>query len=132
MNDIALPEVWQGEKETLFGPMLFDHGMPLRDSAEMLNGKIDAYRATELFLWSQPIVSFAIWRDQARKKHEGFKNRSTLHVKRYDDRVGVLTINQSTEYFFSFINTDEEATIIEIPPGIVKGRPFEPDASLLT
>ena len=58
-KDLALPEVWQGEKETLFGPMLFDHGMPLRDSAEMLNGKLDAYRATELFLWSQPIVSFA-------------------------------------------------------------------------
>jgi hypothetical protein len=120
-KDLALPEVWQGEKETVFGPMQFDHGMPLRESAEMLYDKLDAYRATELFLWSQPIVSFAIWRDQAREKHENFQNRSTLHVKTYDDRVGVLTINQSSEYFFTFINTDDDATIIEIPPGIVVG-----------
>ncbi|WP_395175646.1 DUF1254 domain-containing protein [Roseibium alexandrii] len=120
-KDLALPEVWQGEKETVFGPMQFDHGMPLRESAEMLYDKLDAYRATELFLWSQPIVSFAIWRDQAREKHENFQNRSTLHVKTYDDRVGVLTINQSSEYFFSFVNTDDDATVIEIPPGIVVG-----------
>lgn len=120
-KDLSLPEVWQGEKETIFGPMQFDHGMPLRESAEALYEKLDAYRATELFLWSQPIVSFAIWRDQARAKHKDFKNRSTLHVKTYDDRVGVLTINQSSEYFFSFVNTDDEATIMEIPPGIVVG-----------
>ncbi|MEP3344696.1 MAG: hypothetical protein ABJO09_20530, partial [Hyphomicrobiales bacterium] len=75
-KDLKLPEVWQGEKETVFGPMQFDHGMPLRDSAEDLYEKLDAYRATELFLWSQPIVSFAVWRDEARKKHQDFKNRS--------------------------------------------------------
>ena len=120
-KDLTLPEVWQGEKETIFGTMEFDHGMPLRDSAEMLYEELDAYRATEMFLWSQPIVSYAVWRDQAREKHENFANRSTLHIKSYDDRVGVLTINQSSEYFISFVNTDDDATVIEVPPGIVVG-----------
>jgi hypothetical protein len=118
---LVLPEVWQGEKETVFGPMEFDHGMPLKDSADMLYEKLDAYRATELFLWSQPIVSYAVWRDSLRKAHEGFKNRTVLHIKSFADRVGVLTINQSSEYFGSFVNTDDEATIIEVPPGIIVG-----------
>jgi len=120
-KDLALPEAWQGDKETVFGTLQFDHGMPTKQSAETVYAKLDANRATELFLWAQPVVSFAKWRAEAREKHPGFKNRSVLHTKTYDDRVGVLTINQSSEYFFSWVNTDDGATIIEIPPGIVVG-----------
>lgn len=120
-KDLQLPEVWQGKKDSVFGALEFDHGMPTKESADTIYEQLDAYRATELFLWSQPIVSFAKWRAEAEEKHAGFKNRSVLHTKTYDDRVGVLTINQSSEYFFSWINTDEAATIIEIPPGIVVG-----------
>ena len=120
-KDLTLPEVWQGNKETVFGKIAFDHGMPTAKSADALYESLDSYRATELFLWAQPIVSFAKWREEAREKHPGFKNRSVLHTKTYDDRVGVLTINQSSEYFFSWVNTDDAATIVEIPPGIVVG-----------
>jgi hypothetical protein len=120
-KDLELPEVWQGEKETVFGKLEFDHGMPSKQSAESVYNKLDAFRATELYLWSQPVVAFAKWRAEARKKHPGFKNRSVLHTKTYDDRVGVLTINQSSEYFFCWINTDDDATVIEVPPGIVVG-----------
>ena len=120
-KDLVLPEVWQGEKQTVFGTMEFDHGMPTSASADTLYERLNAYRAAELFLWSQPIVSYAKWRAEAREKHPDFKNRSVLHIKTYDDRVGVLTINQSSEYFLSWVNTDDAATIIDIPPGIVVG-----------
>jgi len=80
-KDLSLPEVWQGKKETVFGKLAFDHGMPTAKSADALYESLDAYRATELFLWSQPIVSFAKWREEAREKHVGFKNRAVLHTK---------------------------------------------------
>lgn len=120
-KDLALPDVWQGEKETVYGTLEFDHGMPTKESAETVYAQLDAHRATELFLWSQPMVSFAKWLADAREKHPGFKNRSVLHTKTYDDRVGVLTINQSSEYFFAWVNTDDDATIVEIPAGITVG-----------
>ena len=120
-KDLALPDVWQGEKETVFGKLTFDHGMPTKKSADTLYEKLDANRATELYLWSLPIVSLAQWRNEMFEKHPEFKNNSVLHVKTYDDRVGVLTINQSSEYFFVPVNTDKAATILEVPAGIVVG-----------
>lgn len=120
-KDLVLPEVWQGDRETVFGTLQFDHGMPTKESADTLYAKLDANRATELYLWSLPIVSNAQWRKQMMEKHPGWKNRSVVHIKSYDDRVGVLTINQSSEYFASFVNTDDAATIIEVPAGIVVG-----------
>jgi len=120
-KDLSLPDVWQGKQETVFGTLEFDHGMPTSKSAEMLYKKLDAHRATELYLWSLPIVSNATWRKQIYEKHPDYKNRSVLHIKSFEDRVGVLTINQSSEYFASFTNTDDAATIIEVPPGIVVG-----------
>jgi hypothetical protein len=120
-KDLSLPEVWQGTQETVFGKLSFDHGMPTKKSAETLYAKLDAYRATEIYLWSLPIVSNAQWRKEMMNKHAGWKNRSVVHIKSYDDRVGVLTINQTSEYFASFVNTDDAATIIEVPPGIIVG-----------
>ncbi len=120
-KDLVLPEVWQGEKKTLFGTLTFDHGMPTKKSAATVYEKLDAHRATELYLWSLPIVSNIQWRKEIMKKHPQYKNNSVLHVKSYDDRVGVLTINQSSEYFASYVNLDKAATIIKIPPGIVVG-----------
>lgn len=120
-KDLTLPKVWQGERATVFGKLTFDHGMPAKDSADKLYGILDAYRATELYLWALPIVSNAQWRKQMMVKHPSWKNRSVIHIKSFDDRVGVLTINQSSEYFASFVNTDDAATIIQVPAGIIVG-----------
>jgi hypothetical protein len=120
-KDLVLPEVWQGKKETVFGTLTFDHGMPTQQSANALFAKLDANRATELYLWALPIVSNAQWRKEMMKKHPEYKSNSVIHIKSYDDRVGVLTINQSSEYFASFVNTDQAATIIQVPAGIVVG-----------
>ncbi|MBT8269368.1 MAG: DUF1214 domain-containing protein [Ignavibacteria bacterium] len=118
---LTIPEVWEGEVKTLYGTMEFDHGMPTKSSVEDLYANLDAFRASELYLWSLPIVSNAQWRKEMYDKHPNFKNRSVLHIKTYNDRIGVLTINQSSEYFASFINTDDDATIIKVPAGIVVG-----------
>ena len=66
---LVLPEVWQGERETVFGTLEFDYGMPTRQSADAVYEGLDGYRATELYLWSLPIVSAAQWRNEMVEHH---------------------------------------------------------------
>lgn len=106
--------------ETSIGDLYFDHDYPTNPTVRRLYDTMDFQRACQLYLWALPIVGVARWREAYEQRFD-LKKNEVLLVNTFQDRLGVLTLNESTPYLFGFTNLAEGAVVFDIPSGVVIG-----------
>jgi hypothetical protein len=117
-----------GTVETFFGSFDLDHSFPTTETADRIYDLMDHQRAAQLFLWGLPLVGMTRWLTAYEENYEDFATNTLVTVRTFNERRGILTANETTDYFFGFSDTREAAAILEIPAGaslsdLTGGRP---------
>lgn len=107
--------------DTSIGEIVWDHGSTAPETATHMYDVMDLQRACQLYLWTLAIVGQAQWRSAYRENFPEFGENSFVLSQSYEGRLGLLTVNQSSEYFFGWTNLKDRAAILEIPAGVVVG-----------
>ena len=110
-----------GTVETKAGDFELDHGFPAPGEAEKIYDLMDHQRATQLYLWGLPITAMIGWHLGNVENYPDYDFNSVVEVTRFNERRGVLTTNETTDYYWGFANTRESALMLEIPPGTAVG-----------
>ena len=110
-----------GTVKTMAGDFKLDHSFPAPGEAEKIYDLMDHQRATQLYLWGLPIVGMTRWHLGMVENYEDYDYNKLLSVRTFNERRGILTANETTDYFWGFGNTRKSAVILEIPPGVAVG-----------
>jgi len=110
-----------GTVKTMAGDFKLDHSFPAPGEAEKIYDLMDHQRATQLYLWGLPIVGMTRWHTGYLNNYKDYDYNKIVAVKTFNERRGVLTANETTDYFWGFGNTRKSAVILEIPPGVAVG-----------
>ena len=110
-----------GNVKTYFGDFELDHSFPTKDTADDIYDLMDYQRASQLYLWSLPIVATTRIRHSLEENVEGYKDNRFATIQRFNERRGFLTANESTTYFLATSNTSKSAVMLDIPAGTVVG-----------
>lgn len=110
-----------GQVSTYFGDFELDHSFPAPGEAERIFDLMDHQRASQLYLWSLPLAGMTRWHLENAATYEGYDYNALLHVVTFNERRGILTANETTDYFWGFGHTRDAAVIIEIPKGLTVG-----------
>ncbi len=103
------------------GAITMDAEIPSRDSISTIFDELDYHTATQAYLWSLPLVSYAQWQQQHRDVF-GATNTDIVHYVTYADRLGLITANATTPYILSFISLGETGPlVVELPAGPTAG-----------
>ncbi len=98
-----------------------DSELPSRASIATVFDELDYHSATQAYLWSLPLVSYAQWQTQHRDVF-GATNFDIVHYVTYRDRLGLITANATTPYILNFISLGETGPlVIELPAGPTAG-----------
>ncbi len=115
----ALPV--SGTVETFFGPFELDHSFPTKEAADRIYDLMDHQRAAQLYLWGVPLVGMTRWRVAYESNYPSFGDNVLVSVTTFNARRGILTANESTDYFFGLSDTRDAATVLVIPEGLMVG-----------
>ena len=107
-----------GTVKTMAGDFKLDHSFPALGEADKIYDLMDHQRATQLYLWGLPIVGMTRWHLGYVNNYEDYDYNKIVAVKTFNERRGVLTANETTDYFWGFGNTRKSAVILDIPPGV--------------
>jgi hypothetical protein len=110
-----------GTVETMAGNFELDHAFPAPGEADKIYDLMDHQRATQLYLWGLPIVGMTRWHLGMVDNYPDYDYNKIVAVKTFNERRGILTANETTDYFWGFGNTRDSAVILEIPPGVAVG-----------
>jgi hypothetical protein len=110
-----------GKVQTYFGDFKLDHSFPSPGEADKIYDLMDHQRASQLYLWGLPLVGMTRWHQGYVDAYEDYDYNVLLDVKRFNERRGILTANETTRYFWGFGNTRDGALIIKIPEGLSVG-----------
>jgi hypothetical protein len=110
-----------GTVDTFFGGFELDHSFPTHEAAERVYDLMDHQRAAQLYLWGIPLVGMMRWHVAYEKNYANYDFNTLVSVHTFNERRGILTANETTDYFFGFSNTRDSAVILEIPPGLMVG-----------
>jgi len=125
---LVVPAAFATAQETIdtrIGRLSFTHdfanGYPTDETVALLQEEMDFQRATQAYLWSLPLVSFAEWQ----KAHEVTFGAKSGEVVVYDNllaKMGILTANATTPYIISWFNLAETGPlVVEMPAGAAAG-----------
>jgi hypothetical protein len=122
MLAIASTVMAQETVDTRIGKLEFTHdfknGYPTDETIAKLYDEMDFQRATQAYIWAIPLVSATRWLQLDREDH-GQKLGDIIIRETFDERLGMLTINNDTFYSAFDIRLNESGpTVIEIPQGI--------------
>ena len=95
----------------------FAGGFPTHATTDLLHDELDFQRATQAYLWSLPIVSFA----ELLRAHEEIFNAKDGDIVMYKTpqaKRGILTANVTTPYAFSFVDLTRTGPLVfDVPAG---------------
>ena len=118
---LALPVTSALALETRIGEVGMDGQLPDRKAVAKLYEELDFQQATQAYLWSLPLVSYAQWEKEFRDKL-GARSGDLMVLTSYEDKLGVITANATTPYILGFVDLNETGPlIIELPPGPTAG-----------
>ena len=93
---------------------------PTKPSRQLFEQR-DRQRASEVYLWSLPIVQFQIWSEQQAKTF-GSTGTDVVVLTSFNEKGGVTTGNATTPYLISFFNLAETGPfVIDFPSGPYAG-----------
>ena len=110
-----------GPVKTMGGTFQLDHSYPAPGEAEKIYDLMDHQRASQLYLWGLPIVGMTRWHSGYVDNYKNYDYNKLVSVTTFNERRGILTANETTDYLFGFGNTSEGAVTIEIPKGPLVG-----------
>jgi hypothetical protein len=110
-----------GNVKTYFGEYTLDHSFPTEETADRIYDLMDYQRASQLYLWSLPIVATTRIRHSLTENIEGYQNNRFATIRRFNERRGFLTANESTIYFIAISDTSKSAVTLDVPPGKIVG-----------
>lgn len=110
-----------GPVKTMGGTFQLDHSYPAPGEAEKIYDLMDHQRATQLYLWGLPFVGMTRWHQGYVDNYKNYDYNKLVSVTTFNERRGILTANETTDYLFGFGNTLEGAVTLEIPPGPLVG-----------
>lgn len=110
-----------GTVDTYFGEFELDHGFPTHETSEKIYDVIDHQRAAQLYLWGLPIVGTARIRHSLKSNIDGYDDNHFAIIKRFNERRGFLTANESTTYILTTADTSKSSVSLEVPPGKIVG-----------
>ena len=110
-----------GTVKTYFGDFKLDHSFPAVGEAEKIYDLIDHQRAAQLYLWGIPLVGMTRWHEGYEKTYKEYDYNTLLYVDTFNERRGILTANETTDYYWGFGNTRDGAVMVEIPEGVTVG-----------
>jgi hypothetical protein len=103
------------------GEICIDNDYPTDETIAKLFDQRDRQRATEIYLWSLPIVQFQIWSEQQAKVF-GSTGTDVVVLTSFNEKGGVTTGNATTPYLISFFNLAEAGPlVINFPSGPYAG-----------
>lgn len=115
----ALPT--NGSMDSRIGPLAFEGAYPTDETVTKLYDEMDFQRATQAYIWAIPLVSFAKWQEQ----HEtvfGQEDGDLVQMVSSQDKLGMLTPNDSTTYLLGFWNLERTGPmVIDYPRGPTAG-----------
>ena len=102
MKGSAQTKLLSGTVRTPFGGVKVSKGLPA-NAAEVnkLFDQLDFQQATQAYLWTLPLVSFAEWQ-ATHDEVFGATNHDIVLYANYADRLGILTANATTPYMMAF------------------------------
>ena len=96
----------------------FEKGYPTPETVGKIYDAMDFQRACQAYIWALPIVSSARWLEIDRDEHGAVMGDIVIRDS-YDERRGMLTINDDTYYAFVTFDMNEKGSmVVEIPEGI--------------
>lgn len=96
----------------------FEKGYPTPETVDKIYDAMDFQRACQAYVWALPIVSSARWLEIDRDEHGAVLGDIIIRDS-YDERRGMLTINDDTYYAFVTFDMNEKGSmVLEIPEGI--------------
>jgi hypothetical protein len=110
-----------GTVETYFGDFDLDHSFPTTDTADRIYDLMDHQRAAQLYLWGLPLVGMTRWLTAYEESYDDYGHNTLVSVRTFNERRGILTANETTDYFFGFSNTRDAAVVLEMPAGTMVG-----------
>jgi hypothetical protein len=87
-----------GTVETVFGDFKLDHSFPAVGEADKIYDLIDHQRAAQLYLWGIPLVGMTRWHEGYQQTYKEYDYNTLLYVDTFNERRGVLTANETTDY----------------------------------
>jgi len=110
-----------GTVETFFGDFKLDHSFPAVGEADKVYDLIDHQRAAQLYLWGIPLVGMTRWHEGYQQTYKEYDYNTLLYVDTFNERRGILTANETTDYYWGFGKTREGAVMVDIPEGVTVG-----------
>jgi hypothetical protein len=123
-NEVSLANATlKGDEKiaTPYGQIILDDSYITDESSKKLFDAMDLQRAAQAYIWSTPLVSFTMWRDQQNKLY-GPNARGTFAVfSSYNEKLGIVTGNLTTPYIIGFDNLSKGPIYVDYPAGKTAG-----------
>lgn len=116
---LGTPHAWA--EDSRITQIKMEGELPDKASIAKLYEELDYQQATQAYLWSLPLVSYAQWEKEFHDKL-GARNGDLMVLTTYEDKLGVITANATTPYILGFVDLNETGPlVIELPPGPTAG-----------
>ncbi len=76
---------------TPFGVVRLEHSFPADESSELLFDLMDAQRAAQAYIWSLPLVGFAVFRDEQARVYEAARFGDFVVFDSLREKRGIVT-----------------------------------------
>src|SRR4051794_39221707 len=91
------------------------------DASIRLFDEMDYQRASQLYIWSMPLVSIATWRDAQGKAYGVMNETDFVVLESLKEKRGIVTGNLTTPYIFNFISLKPGPLQVDYPAGATAG-----------
>jgi len=91
------------------------------DASSLLYDELDYQRAAQAYIWSTPLVSMTMWRNQEGKAFGVQGPNDFVVLRSLKEKRGIVTGNLTTPYIFNFNNLKDGPLVVEYPAGKTAG-----------
>ena len=102
---------------TDFGDIQINETYLTRESISKLNNQLELQRAIEVYQWSLPLTTFAMWYNAHYEIYEA-DDLDFVEYKSFNEKLGIVTGNSTTPYVVSWADISKTGPIvIDYPAG---------------
>ncbi|WP_424928830.1 DUF1214 domain-containing protein [Amaricoccus tamworthensis] len=107
--------------ETPAGEIVLEDSYFDGDASERLFDLMDLQRASQLYIWSTPLVSTTTWRDEQGAAFGTDEPGAFAVLETLKEKRGIVTANLTTPYIFNFTDLSDGPVQIDYPAGQTAG-----------
>ncbi|HIQ46025.1 MAG TPA: DUF1254 domain-containing protein [Sulfurovum sp.] len=97
------------------------HNYPTDETSAKLFDMMDTQRAAQVYMWSQPLVSYAAWKTAHTTAYDADKFGDFVVFDSLKEKRGIVTANLTTPYIISFLSLEKAPLLIDYPAGAIAG-----------